>query len=159
MAKKTVSVGDIDEIPASELRKGCDEPRFLQTTAHALDHVGHWVEDDDPACEELWIEVRQTIKEAKMSPLQRYAFVWHLRGLSIRSIATVKGRSHTTIEDALNGAKHKFRGVESGYLTNMIDTLGWAAVREHLADQRYAKMPRLPSHLKPKNGHLVNTKN
>lgn len=128
MSRRTITVPDIENTHHQYMGI---EP--LRPDPH--DYVSHLCEGG-PFEHLLWREIKHIIKKSGMTDWQGAIFQCYLHGLSIRQTALIYQRSESTIHQHLSAAFEKAkRCPHRGVLTVMIETLGWPAVRESLADK------------------------
>lgn len=141
MARRTISVGLLHDVLQCVERNSDSTPPIL-FNPDKREYVTHVI-DGGPFERLLWREIKHIEKKARMTEWQQWVFECHLRGLSIAETATVCDRAKSTIQHHLDAAFEKALGVKyRGMLTVMIETMGWPAVREALADKLELKLAR-----------------
>ena len=141
MARKTVSLNNIDDAYIStHADMGIDS---FDPDSFAYVDISRDCSDFGGI---LWMEIKRTMKKAKLTMWQAVVLKLYLAGLSTREIAKIYGRKQQTIFEHLNCASKKMQAVpHCGVLTVMIENLGWSSVKEALSDELEAKLkPKHP---------------
>ena len=130
MAKRTLSVGDMEDVSTAE-------GGVFQVFVRNSDYVRFDV-TDTPLQRTKWAEAWEVLRAAGLSPAERAVFALYHRGLSVAEISVFRKCKRSTVQVHLSRARAKCESVEVGFLTDLIEACGWSAVREYLADKTEA---------------------
>jgi DNA-binding CsgD family transcriptional regulator len=116
---KTTPIDYLDEMP---------EPDISTSFSYVKNALS-----EEPYGNLLWLDIRNAMKKGKLTILQQTIFSFYIRGLSEYQIATILGRSRSTIRNSIAASKNKLTGIEMGTLTALVEGIGWSAAKEFIS--------------------------